>query len=633
MFVTRGGTQFGIVGSLCDTQFGFSPHSVRTTGRMSLRVVGVVALAGLTAVAAYILLFRKKEEETADEPKEETLKIPEKDQTKDEFEHVPKTPDKDQNKHVADSETLEEGTTRIGSIEDNNTSTAPTIEKKSEVGEDTSNRTESLMEWIDRQLKEAESKSRNVTPDPDTKAADSQNSKNSSPERDLGKNVTERKETDTTVNVEVTASEESFTSEIKQVEAAPVSFTSMSVEEYKEDEKPNAESIEIIEFNTENFAIQEEANIPPPEESFATEIKQVEAAAVSFTSTTMEENKEETQNDNSNEIIELTTENFAIQEETILNNAREPIKSLEITEPIQTNIDGTEKCILEEDQSIESNDIKVDSQEERIFGDKFENSHESLNHEDLDSNAESEPSIKPKECMIDFETDTNSKIIDQLQHTNEANFSAIGTFDLSVSDYNSNTLVAEEDVNKDSNEAGKLHFQSVNSDAIIEAELNLSETNGHSDEQESEVSHEKNDLAEIAESAGTDLAKTADVEIASFKDPECSKISHVDDDEGSDAEIQLLKEDSERKDSKILEDSDYSENESDSGSSVESVNTEVTIDEAKSDEDYLKETNGNSEEESKDELNDSIGLMLRPSWQIKKPQKTLNEIDEKLTSI
>jgi len=60
MFITRGGTQFGIVGSLCDSQFGYSPNSVRNTGRMSLRVVGVVALAGLTAVAAYILLFRKK---------------------------------------------------------------------------------------------------------------------------------------------------------------------------------------------------------------------------------------------------------------------------------------------------------------------------------------------------------------------------------------------------------------------------------------------------------------------------------------------------------------------------------------------------------------------------------------------
>merc|ERR1719186_27251 len=90
------------------------------------------------------------------------------------------------------------------------------------------------------------------------KAADSQNSKNSSPERDLGKNGTERKETDTTVNVEVPASEESFTSEIKQVEAAPVSFTSMSVEEYKEDEKPNDKSIEIIELTTENFPMKEE---------------------------------------------------------------------------------------------------------------------------------------------------------------------------------------------------------------------------------------------------------------------------------------------------------------------------------------------------------------------------------------
>ena len=60
MFITRGGTQFGIVGSLCDLKLGISPPYVRPSGKMSLKLVGVVALAGLSAVAAYLFLFRKK---------------------------------------------------------------------------------------------------------------------------------------------------------------------------------------------------------------------------------------------------------------------------------------------------------------------------------------------------------------------------------------------------------------------------------------------------------------------------------------------------------------------------------------------------------------------------------------------
>merc|ERR1719430_728112 len=97
----------------------------------------------------------------------------------------------------------------------------------------------------------------------------------------------------------------------------------------------------------------------------------------------------------------------------------------------------------------------------------------------------------------------------------------------------------------------------------------------------------------------------------------------VDDD--SDMEIQLLEGSSDNK-SFILEDSDSSGNYSDSGSYEENT-TKATASDSK-DEDCETKLNG-----SKDELNDSIGLMLRPSWQLKNTQKVKSAVDSKLTSI
>merc|ERR1712106_744175 len=157
-----------------------------------------------------------------------------------------------------------------------------------------------------------------------------------------------------------------------------------------------------------------------------------------------------------------------------------------------------------------------------------------------------------------------------------------------------------------------------------QSELDLSSAaSGHSNDNVSEVLADKADLAVNVEFAECeDLAKTPEIE--SLKDSECKIKSVIDED--SDAEIQLLKGCSDNKTS-ILEDSDSSGNYSDSGSYVESENTEVTNDEVKSD-DSVKET-----KENKDELNDSIGLMLRPSWQIRNPKKSQSAMDAKLTSI
>ena len=92
-------------------------------------------------------------------------------------------------------------------------------------------------------------------------------------------------------------------------------------------------------------------------------------------------------------------------------------------------------------------------------------------------------------------------------------------------------------------------------------------------------------------------------------------------------QIVLLKtDDVAEKDSKILEESDFTDSdESDSGESAESVDTQVTTDLEKSEVEMgSKGVMGNSEnsdaaeEPSKDKLNESLKIDLRPSWQAKK---------------
>ena len=63
MLITRCGTQYGIVGSLSDLSFYYSSFPCDRSCfrvRMSLKLVGIMALAGISAVAAYLILVRKK---------------------------------------------------------------------------------------------------------------------------------------------------------------------------------------------------------------------------------------------------------------------------------------------------------------------------------------------------------------------------------------------------------------------------------------------------------------------------------------------------------------------------------------------------------------------------------------------
>merc|ERR1711892_699707 len=200
-------------------------------GKMSLKLVGVVALAGLSAVAAYLFLFRKKEEESLDE-QEEVISAIEK-------------------KPVLNvSSKVEEDITPLGIIEDSPSmpeEPAPVVDSREIVSEDLTDKTESLMEWIDRQLKEAESKSRNATPAPESQTDLNEDNADN---KDVGSpEVADEEKNKDGLEVTTAETEQSITSQIT------------SVDEIKEPDEldDSMDSIEIIEMvEVENVKLQEE---------------------------------------------------------------------------------------------------------------------------------------------------------------------------------------------------------------------------------------------------------------------------------------------------------------------------------------------------------------------------------------
>jgi hypothetical protein len=342
------------------------------------------------------------------------------------------------------------------------------------------------------------------------------------------------------------------------------------------------------------------------EESLASEIEDTKTDLDDGNSTSIEETKvieEKDDSFDSIEIIEMTeVENVTAQEETVQSNPNQQNESQETVEPQTNKDDWNEKCTQEENKSIEIIDMKINSEE----------------HKGVEDRNPVQPSAAPFRDSAD-------------SINNQENVTSIESINISIADNNADNLIPDmSDVNNASAQTDNDNSISAETDGKINDEEDSSAVNILSDVKNREVSPDKNGLAVHAESADSiaDLAKNTKIENESLKDAECNMNSFVDED--SDAEIQLLKGSSVKKNS-ILEDSDVIGNDSDSGSCAESVNTEVTVDEAKSD-DSEKELIGNGEN-SKEELTVSVGLMLRPSWQIKKPQKTLSGMDAKLTSI
>merc|ERR1711892_76236 len=562
--------------------------SLRTSGggKMSLKLVGVVALAGLSAVAAYLFLFRKKEEESLDEQEEVIAAI-----------------EKEPVLNV--SSIVEEDITPLGIIEDSPSTPevpAPVVDSKEIVSEDLTDKTESLMEWIDRQLKEAESKSRNATPAPELQTDLNEDNADN---KDVGSpEVADKEKNKDGLEVTTAETEQSITSQIT------------SVDEIKEPDEldDSMDSIEIIEMvEVENVPLESVETI----ESKSTQngFQGVQEEDLSLKIKSQEENQP-------TEINESKV--ISAQEENLSEEKFNPEEKREVDYSTQNNENSTQ----EENQVVEVIEVKTDPEENKVKEDSREETaqHDENNiQEEFQSVGEktSIESIENGEEEVSVQSNQNS-----LQEENQSNplenKDGENSDEISVQHSNSN-VTPEESI-----ETGKsIPTSDVTNPAseninTEQSELDLSSAaSGLSNDKVSEVLADKADLAVSVEFAECeDLAKTPEIE--SLKDSECKIKSLIDED--SDAEIQLLKGCSDNKTS-ILEDSDSSGNYSDSGSYVESENTEVTNDEVKSD-DSVKET-----KENKDELNDSIGLMLRPSWQIKNPKKSQSAMDAKLTSI
>jgi len=566
---------------------------------MSLKLVGVVALAGLSAVAAYLFLFRKKEEESLDEQEEVIAAI-----------------EKEPVLNV--SSKVEEDITPLGIIEDSPSmpeEPAPVVDSKEIVSEDLTDKTESLMEWIDRQLKEAESKSRNATPAPESQTDLNEHNADN---KDVGSpEVADEEKNKDGLEVTTAETEQSITSQIT------------SVDEIKEPDEldDSMDSIEIIEMvEVENVKLQEEevqTNDHKPTESVETiESKStqngfqgVQEEDLSLKINSQEENQP-------TEINESKV--ISAQEENLSEEKFNPEEKREVDYSTQNYENSTQ----EENQVVEIIEVKTDPEENKVKEDSREETaqHDENNiQEEFQSVGEktSIESIENGEDEVSVQSNQNS-----LQEENQSNplENKDGENSDEISVQHSNSIVTPEESIETGTSIPATDVTSPASENINteQSELDLSSAaSGLSNDKVSEVLADKADLAVNVEFAECeDLAKTPEIE--SLKDSECKIKSLIDED--SDAEIQLLKGCSDNKTS-ILEDSDSSGNYSDSGSYVESENTEATNDEVKSD-DSVKET-----KENKDELNDSIGLMLRPSWQIKNPKKSQSAMDAKLTSI
>jgi len=567
-------------------------------GKMSLKLVGVVALAGLSAVAAYLFLFRKKEEESLDEQEEVIAAI-----------------EKEPVLNV--SSKVEEDITPLGIIEDSPSmpeEPAPVVDSKEIVSEDLTDKTESLMEWIDRQLKEAESKSRNATPAPESQTDLNEDNADN---KDVGSpEVADEEKNKDGLEVTTAETEQSITSQIT------------SVDEIKEPDEldDSMDSIEIIEMvEVENVKLQEEevqTNDHKPTESVETiESKStqngfqgVQEEDLSLKINSQEENQP-------TEINESTV--ISAQEENVSEEKFDPAEE---KREVDYSTQNYENSTQEENQVVEIIEVKTDPEENKVK----EDSREETAQHDENNIQEEFQSVGEKTSIESFENGEDEVSVQSNQNSLQEEYQSNplenkdGENSDEISVQHSNSIVTPEESIETGTSIPAPDVTSPASENINTEHSDLSSAaSGLSNDKVSEVLADKADLAVNVEFAECeDLAKTQEIE--SLKDSECKIKSLIDED--SDAEIQLLKGCSDNKTS-ILEDSDSSGNYSDSGSYVESENTEVTNDEVKSD-DSVKET-----KENKDELNDSIGLMLRPSWQIKNPKKSQSAMDAKLTSI
>merc|ERR1712142_1050532 len=310
--------------------------------------------------------------------------------------------------------------------------------------------------------------------------------------------------------------------------------------------------------------------------------------------TEIEKNKTKVAN-NMNEMVEgeaivIESELDSINKTGAVEESVEKYNFVPTTELIKVEIaidngEQIDKCEIEPvDAAVVNTDETTNTHGSEVYDiESFEQKDTRLDV-DSDSGTKTNPSIKTMELG---ESDDTTNVIDNVEPGN-------------IPTIEEGAQVTQIDVYHQTDDSFKLATEK--------------DTLGATD-----IANEKSaDLAETANVAkSVSIGKLQDMEI--MQDSKLNESKIVDDD--SDVEIELLKGSSENK-SLILEDSDSSGNFSDSGSNEETINTSEA----------RNEDGDNEMIDSKDDMNDSIGLMLRPSWQIKNNKQAKGGSAAKLTT-
>jgi len=664
---------------------------------MSHKLVGIMALAGISAVAAYLILVRKKDEESTEEQDEAEAKTSEKEQSstpsskgKVEVEEVGIFPL--EVNHTASA--AEDEASAAETVSGNSEIIAAKINDEVETGcgnGDLNNKTESLMEWIDRQL--AESRSRNSTPAPELPSKEAESSEDAiKVHKEYSSNGTKdvedldeystpikEKENDNSLDsieiIEMTevenveplgdivqtrySEEPACSSSSNEIQVEQV----ISVDENKTVATNGDKSSDIVEQTTheeqtENVSAGE---LVAPSEYKKTESdlsnespieiaeKDVEAAVTTIASASTEVN---------NDVVREQSETESKLELEDLSKATN-VETIESAES-DANINSGKK---EEIREIVNDEITFDtgSSDKEIATEEYKDVVESDNFvEPLivksgdDVNDESQTEPKDNDAPVNISTGhsvenvgkvssdkikyevTNDISNDSNVESEEINTEPSSVFYIDPAPQSDNSKTSTPHSSEGVKEIGEsldsseiIKTESVssveNTELHVNANLRKSEPEKGTAASTDETSEESSDETDLA--ADAELAKSASIanitDISSINDSNSNDTKKVDDD--SDMEIQLLKGSSDNK-SYILEDSDSSGNYSDSGSYEENTTKDTPSD--SKDEDCETKLNG-----SQDELNDSIGLMLRPSWQLKNTKKVKSAVDAKLTSI
>jgi len=671
---------------------------------MSLKLVGIMALAGISAVAAYLILVRKKDEESTEEQDEAEAKTSEKEQSstpsskgKVEVEEVGIFPL--EVNHTASA--AEDEASAAETVSGNSEIIAAKINDEVETGcgnGDLNNKTESLMEWIDRQL--AESRSRNSTPAPELPSKEAESSEDAiKVHKEYSSNGTKdvedldeystpikEKENDNSLDsieiIEMTEVEnvESL-GDIVQTRFSEESACSSSSNEIQKEQVVSAEVVEnkTVDTNsikrsdsaeeqtktnreeqTENASAEDlvapselkitesDLNNENPIEVSEKDVKAVVATIASAsTEIDIEQSYAESKLRNTNTELEdlsnattsVATKELAESDANSSTGKMEEIREI-VNGEITSNTGSSDKKIAtEEYKDVVESDNFVEPLIMKCDDDVDDESQTGPNDSDAAVNISSEHSVEnggevssdkiKYEVTNDISNDSNAE--SEEIHTETSPVLNIAPEPQSdkcktTTPHQSEGL-KETGESLDSSEIVKT--ESVSSVENIELHVNANLWKSApekgtlaSTDETNEESADETDLAADAETVkSTKIANTTDIAI--INDSNCNDTKKVDDD--SDMEIQLLEGSSDNK-SFILEDSDSSGNYSDSGSNEENTTTATPSD--SKDEDCETKLNGN-----KDELNDSIGLMLRPSWQLKNTQKVKSTVDTKLTSI